>query len=51
MMYEPSFFNNSLLYSSRKKGGHIGSYKIGGLTPTKYVDQNLHQMKKIRKRG
>ena len=45
MMYEPLFFCKSMFYSCRKKV-HIVAYKIGGLTPTEFVDKKLHQMQK-----
>ena len=49
MLYEPLFFCNSMFYSRTKKEVHNAAYKTGGLTPTRFVDQNLHQLKKIQK--
>ena len=52
MMYELlMFFSKSMLYSYRKKGVHIPSYKAGGLTSTWFVNKNLHQMQKNEKEG
>ena len=51
MMYEPLFFCKSMLYSCRKKGVHIASYKEGGLTSTTFDDKNLHQMQNNAKEG
>ena len=51
MMYEPLLFCKSMLYSCRKKGVHIASYKAGDLTSTWFVDKKLHQMHKNAKEG